>query len=276
VLARGMPVDAMWRPEFSQGSVALLRLPLGAFGDGSEEAERGRCFWLPSPGGRSGEFHNRFVGDFVVYGASSSDSGDGDKASGQMDAARVRDGRAAQFPLTHGVGRIEAVGPDALVVGSEGRNLVFTPLELRQGLAPRLGESWTMREAQEGESRSHAFFRPDPLSPDGAIGMLGLPVARSVQQQYRRFFGSAAAMLFLNRGARSFSRARELEAQVRGTIDDACQASCVDWYGNARPIFLGDRIFALLGYELVEGTARRGSISEIGRANFAPGTRRMR
>ena len=30
-------------------------------------------------------------------------------------------------------------------------------------------------------------------------------------------------------------------------------ASCVDWYGNARPIFLGDRMFALLGYELVEG-----------------------
>ena len=27
----------------------------------------------------------------------------------------------------------------------------------------------------------------------------------------------------------------------------------MDWYGNARPIFIGDRTFALLGYELVEG-----------------------
>jgi hypothetical protein len=35
--------------------------------------------------------------------------------------------------------------------------------------------------------------------------------------------------------------------------DDACKASCVDWYGNARPIFLGQRVLALMGYELVEG-----------------------
>jgi hypothetical protein len=302
VLARGMPVDqfsfredrregmlnvlvrsegggdAMWRPEFSQGSVALLRLPIGAFGDGSEEAERGHYFWLPRPGQGAGEFRNRFVGDFIVYGASSDDGPDSrDKPPGQLVAARVSDGRAVQFPLGHGIGRIEAMGPDALVVGSQGRNLVFTPLELRRGTAPRLGQRWTMAEAQEGESRSHAFFfRPDPASPDGATGMLGLPVARPVQPEYRRFFGSAAAMLFLNREARGFSRAGELEAQVRGTVDDACQASCVDWYGNARPIFLGDRIFALLGYELVEGRARGGSISELGRVNFAPGQRRAR
>ena len=27
----------------------------------------------------------------------------------------------------------------------------------------------------------------------------------------------------------------------------------MDWYGNARPIFLGTRVLALMGYELVEG-----------------------
>ena len=69
----------------------------------------------------------------------------------------------------------------------------------------------------------------------------------------QRFFGSAAAMLFLRRDARRFSPAGELAAQTRGVVDDDCQASCTDWYGNARPIFLGDRVFALLGYELVEG-----------------------
>lgn len=35
--------------------------------------------------------------------------------------------------------------------------------------------------------------------------------------------------------------------------DDACQASCVDWYGNVRPILIGDRVYALMGYELIEG-----------------------
>ena len=78
-------------------------------------------------------------------------------------------------------------------------------------------------------------------------------------------------MLFLRRDDRRFSPAGELGAQLRGVADDDCQASCVDWYGNARPIFLGDRIFALLGYELVEGRMDGGRIRETGRINFAPG-----
>ncbi|MND00709.1 hypothetical protein D3C83_194220 [compost metagenome] len=46
--------------------------------------------------------------------------------------------------------------------------------------------------------------------------------------------------------------------------------SCLDWYGNARPIFLNGRIFALLGYELVEGRESRGVIEEVRRVSFAP------
>ena len=41
-------------------------------------------------------------------------------------------------------------------------------------------------------------------------------------------------------------------AGVPPGLADGCVASCVDWYGNARPIFLGQRMLALLGYELVE------------------------
>ena len=44
----------------------------------------------------------------------------------------------------------------------------------------------------------------------------------------------------------------------------------MDWYGNARPIFVGDRVFALMGYELVEGAVSGGQIRETGRASFAP------
>ncbi len=270
--------DAMWRPEFTRGSVALLRLPLGAFGDGSEEAERGHYLWLPRPRGNDYQFRNRFVGDFVVYGSSSSGrGGSGEGVTGGLVAARVRDGRAAEIPLDHGVGRIEVMGPDALVVGGDGKRLYFTPVELRRGDQPRLGSRWAMQDAQEGESRSHAFFfRPDPASPDGATGILGLPVARAAAPEYRRFFGTSAAMLFLHRQNRSFAPAGELAANARGTVDDACQASCVDWYGNARPIFLGDRIFALLGYELVEGALDGPRIRERARVNFAPEPRAAR
>ncbi len=53
-------------------------------------------------------------------------------------------------------------------------------------------------------------------------------------------------------------------------MNDNCRASCVDWYGNARPLFLRGRIFALLGYEIVEGELEAGKIREKRRASFAP------
>jgi hypothetical protein len=79
-------------------------------------------------------------------------------------------------------------------------------------------------------------------------------------------------MLFLRRSDRRLSEAGELAAAstAGSDADDGCQASCVDWYGNARPIFIGDRVFALLGYELVEGRGQSGRIREIGRTSFAP------
>jgi hypothetical protein len=46
--------------------------------------------------------------------------------------------------------------------------------------------------------------------------------------------------------------------------------SCVDWYGNARPLFLRGRIFALLGYEIVEGRLAGGAIREARRISYAP------
>jgi hypothetical protein len=53
-----------------------------------------------------------------------------------------------------------------------------------------------------------------------------------------------------------------------GVVSDGCRASCVDWYGNARPLFLGGRIFALLGYELVEGSLVGEDLTELRRVSF--------
>ena len=183
--------------------------------------------------------------------------------------APVAGGRPALLPMTHAIERIEALGSDALVVGgnaSEG--LGFTAIDLRAARAG-LGDVFTLPAASEGETRSHAFFFR-PTTPDGASGILGLPIGRPVDAAYERFFGSAASMLFLRRDDRRLAQAGMLDAHVEGTVDDACRASCTDWYGNARPIFLGNRVFALLGYELVEGRLARGRIREIGRVNFAP------
>ena len=261
--------DAMFGPERSDSrGFALLQVPLNAFGDGSEEADRRHYRMLPRLAGTPYDLHNRFVGDTLLYGAG---AGYGRaRAEHAVVTVPVNGGEATTLALPHSVDRIEVLGSDALVVGGMERDLGFTAIDLGRR-APRIGERYVQRAAAEGESRSHAFFySPDADSRDGDTGTVGLPIARPVESRYRRFFGSAASMLFLRRADRSFSPAGELEARPEGTMDDACQASCTDWYGNARPIFLGGRVFALLGYELVEGRMRGGRIGELRRVNFAP------
>jgi len=62
----------------------------------------------------------------------------------------------------------------------------------------------------------------------------------------------------------------QLRAHDEDEQADDCEASCVDWYGNSRPVFIDDRVFALLGYQLVEGEIRGSGIREIRRVSFAP------
>ncbi len=274
VLVRaGARYSAMWEPEAPQGTISLIRVPLSEFGDGSTEV-RQRYYRHLTRMEASPPLENRFVGNHLIFGFGRSNAW---RTPPQYDtnptafAVPLSGGAMAQFRISHSVERIEPMGGDAVIVGSNLQNkLGFSPIELSGGLST-LGESYFMPAAGQGESRSHAYFyRPDPGSPDGASGTLGLPIARAIQPEYARLFGSAASMLFLRRDKRQFSRAGELGAEIEGAVNDNCQASCVDWYGNARPIFLRDRIFALLGYELVEGRMDAGQISEIGRLDYAP------
>jgi hypothetical protein len=52
--------------------------------------------------------------------------------------------------------------------------------------------------------------------------------------------------------------------------NDGCRASCVDWYGNSRPLFLRGRVFARMDYELIEGQVGEMRIREVRRVSFAP------
>jgi hypothetical protein len=61
-----------------------------------------------------------------------------------------------------------------------------------------------------------------------------------------------------------------LVAAPNSNLNDNCKASCVDWYGNARPIFIGNRVYALMGYELVEGRVAGDSIVELRRVDYMP------
>lgn len=101
--------------------------------------------------------------------------------------------------------------------------------------------------------------------------MLGLPISLPGRPGYRHLIENSAAILFLRNDSLQFREVGELGAESEKAIDDKCRASCVDWYGNARPLFLRGRVFALLGYEIVEGSLDDGRMKELRRVNYAPG-----
>lgn len=256
--------DAMGRPEFSDGAVALLRLSLRTLQAGAGEAPRSAYRPLPSPG-EGYDFQERFVGDYVLYGLA-----DLGRGPAMLVAAPVQGGPAVRLALPHGVERIEQMGADAVIVGSQGQDLAFTTVLLGGG--PRLGDRYLHRAASQAEFRSHGFYyRPDPDSPEGASGLLGLPIDRPALPKFASLTNVSAAIVFLRRDNRAFSPLGMLEASQDGLADDHCVASCVDWYGNARPIFLGGRVFALMGYEVVEGRVEGGAIREVRRIDYTPG-----
>ena len=254
--------DGMWRAEVAQGDVALMRVPVASFSDGSQMVPATSYQQLPTPEGYT--FQNRFVGDRLIYG-----TGNGWwrqetlKQPKDLFVIEWKSGASQKLELPHGVDRIEQLGTNAVVVGTDGKNLHFTAIRL--GPQPEIVSRYTRAAASQGELRSHGFFyKPE----DENNGTLGLPISRPGRPGYEHLFESSAAILFLRNESLQFKAIGELGAQAEKAVDDNCRASCVDWYGNARPLFLRGRVFALLGYELVEGKLEDGRINEVRRVNY--------
>ncbi|HEY6251221.1 MAG TPA: hypothetical protein VI685_14785 [Candidatus Angelobacter sp.] len=256
--------DGMWNSEVAQGDVALMRVALKTFSDGSETVPATSYQGLPKPAGYT--FQNRFVGDYLLYGTGSGWGYPQKGGHSSLYAVRWAGGDPHELALTHGVDRIEQMGADAIVVGTDGKDLHFTAVRL--GNWPELADEYVRKGASQGELRSQGFF----YKPDGKdSGMLGLPISTPARAGYRHLFENSAAILFLRNDSLHFEEVGELAAQSEKAKDDGCRASCVDWYGNARPLFVRGRIIALLGYELVEGNLTDdGRIRELRRVSYAP------
>jgi len=95
---------------------------------------------------------------------------------------------------------------------------------------------------------------------------MALPI-RSAGEGYRHLTHRSASIAFLDVERLDFDELGSLDSS-HDEVDDRCLVSCVDWYGNARPIFYRDRTFALLGYELVEGSIGEGRIDEVRRVHL--------
>jgi len=265
--------EGMFGASSSRGRTALLRVPLAAFGDGRSAASREHYRRLPGPDLPG--LQNRFVGDWLLWGA-------GDSAWALRYA---QPGDAVALEPQHAVERIEALGDHALLVGNSGADLHFSAVRLpavrwrREArmdarMEARIQGHHVQTGSRQGETRSHGFFYRATGADEG---LLGLPVVSSESTRRTAYPARAepsAAVVVLRQRGLSFTALGDLAAQAGPRVDDGCKASCTDWYGNARPIFLGDRVVALMGYELVEGRlqgqGRSEQIVERRRVSFSP------
>jgi len=260
--------DAMWDGARGRGDMALLRVSLASFSDGRDSAPASSYKALPGGGGYG--LQNRYVGSYLLYG---NPGNPGRRKADQawprqpLYAVRWADAGSVQaLSLPHGVERIEALGNDAVVIGAQGRDLHFSTIGL--GTQAAIATRYIRADAAQGESRSHGFFyKPQAASE----GMIGLPILGADERPGLN--KSSASVLYLRNSGLTLTELGALAARPGQAPDDGCRASCVDWYGNARPLFLQGRVFALLGYELVEGALRDGQIREVRRISYAPTAR---
>ncbi|MBX3162318.1 MAG: beta-propeller domain-containing protein [Deltaproteobacteria bacterium] len=266
VLLRGESSgDAMWSPEATAGDVALMRVPLALFTPAGADVPAASYAPLPKPGGFT--MQNRFVGDHVLYGAGNGWGHAQPGAAPQVYVYPYAGGAATTVKLAHPVDRIEALGRDAIVVGGDGKDLHFSTVSL--GTKVALGGRYVRNGASQGELRSHGFFYKPEAGADDA-GVLGLPVRSAQDPGGAHLVEGSASIAFLRNRGGDLSPLGELAAGRDVGLADGCRASCVDWYGNARPIFVRGRVVALMGYELVEGTIGGDRIGERRRVSFAP------
>ena len=251
----------MWAAEHGPGALALLRVPLTLFGDGSGAAQSRHYRLLDADARFDNGANNRFVDDWLLVGGGQSWNGGG-KPQPAYAIRYAGDEGFQRLQPGHGVERIEAIGSDAILVGGQGPDLHFTSLRL--GARAEIADVYVQANAAQGESRSHGFFYR-PVGDDD--GYVGLPVlGRNARGE------ETASVMFLRNRSLALTRAGALDARGVARPDDGCKASCVDWYGNARPIFIGERVFALMGYELVEGRYTHERIAERRRVDFTPAT----
>ena len=239
---------------------------------------------MPEVGGPSIE--NRFTDRYLVFGSRSQyDLGDRPGEDGHIGT-----GRAAVVPidrpegtvvldLPHRVWRAERAGDNVVLTGyGDSQGLDLSVIDLR-GETPRIASSVQLEGRFESEGRSHAFN--SLVGADGS-GLIGLPTVLQVGDSDRYAWRSSPSdVSFLSLDA--VGRLQSLGAlEVRSESGDggryyeesddpnvySCQVSCIDWYGNSRPLFTGGRVFGLTATELVEGRVEGGRIGEVQRIDL--------
>lgn len=169
--------------------------------------------------------------------------------------------------LSHSAERVESFGNNAVVFGYlPNFKMAVSTVSLRY--RPRIADTENLGDLVESEGRSHAF---NYIVSDDGSGVLGLPTVVSKRgQRWQYGFGAEPSdvQFFAADKSLAITPLGFLGAIPDGDEAYECEVSCVDWYGNARPIFIDGRAYALTGTELIEGAVRGNTIVEMRRVRI--------
>jgi hypothetical protein len=263
-------------PDDAPTQVALFDMPLGDFSEFYDERAPQLARHLPPVEG--GIVENRFAGPWLIYGGRSRWPGyppETDAPPQRTSAIAVplqRMAKTRTVPMNHDIQRLERVGEEQMMISGYGDDsgLAITLLSLK-GRDVRIVGNTTLTDRFESESRSHAFN--STVFADGSA-LLGIPTVMDTARSGRWWWNSQSSDLsFIAVDADGhLSDAGFLKAVPADSVEVAagyqCEVSCIDWYGNSRPIFTADRIFGLLGTELVEARYENRTIVELQRLDL--------
>jgi hypothetical protein len=236
---------------------------------------------VPPVGGRGIE--NRFTSEYLVYGGRDHywrrPPGEAEGRERALAGAITvvplsRPAEPQRIALGHNLIRLEKIGDGAVIangyVNEDGLRVSFVTLA-KDGAGATLGTSALLPGRFESEGRSHAFNATITAAGDG---MLGVPtVGRVEQSDGYWWYSDVSDLSFLGFDAKGtladagLIAATPEEAVKTGEGYD-CDVSCIDWYGNARPIFLAGKVYGLMATELVEAEVVTGKVAERRRVDL--------
>ncbi len=250
--------DSAWGDAAQPG---LLEVPLRQFSSQVTKVEDQNFRQFPTLEGYVNV--NRFIGDYLLY----DDVVDAEDGYQVTLIVQYLESIALpmRFPLDHLAERIEPVGDTAIAIGTdESTALGVTTIGLSN--APVMGQTAWLHRALQADERSHSFnFRRDAF-----MDVVALPVIYAPEEKrYDWYWPDEASDVHMT----YFGLTPDLNLQLlgelvgRGTEEDDCEVSCTDFYGDSRPFYISDRIYALLGYELIEGYLSGVTLHESARAD---------
>jgi hypothetical protein len=239
--------------------------------------------FTPVPPISGNGIENRFTGEYLVYGGRDGywrrPPGEGEAQARALAGAitvvpLARPAEPQRIALGHNLVRLEKIGDGAVIANGyadeEGLRVSFVTLA-KEGAGATLATSALLPGRFESEGRSHAFNATITAAGDG---MLGVPtVTRVDKSDGYWWYSDVSDLSFL--GFDAGGRLADA-GLIPATPEDAvktgegydCEVSCIDWYGNARPIFLAGKVYGLMATELVEAEVEGGKVAERRRVDL--------